>query len=373
MVSLVMLVIIAGCAVALYLKGTLIQGLTLIVNALFAGFVAFGFYEALAGVLTKYVASMAIWAQMICFLLLFVLVLAILQTVTLQLGKEKIDLGLWPERIGRIISGVLLGYLITGYLLTALALAPLPNKFPYARFDERNPNPAKPNKALFNPDGFVSGLFGTVSKGCFASLANPRSFAALHADYLNQLYLNRHKVSLDVSMQTSTAALTILSKAGVWEAPATLRDSDGQALPARPGETLMLVRVGIKKNALKDAGKFTLSQLRLICVPKGDSTEPLAGHGRAVYPIGYIGAGGHLEQKSLDVLITIQGTDVSGKSKDIDFAFYVPANLSPTLISFKGNNLEKVSTPVSGEDAPQPMPFVQKSASDSESDAPGGR
>lgn len=372
MVSLVMLVIIAGCAVVLYLKGTLMQGLTLIVNALFAGFVAFAFYETLADVLTKYAASIAVWSQMICFLLLFILVLAILQTVTMQLGKEKIDLGLWPERIGRIISGVLLGYIITGYLLTALALAPLPNKFPYARFDERNPDPAKPSKAMFSPDGFVSGFFGTISKGSFASLAKPQSFAVLHADYLNQLYLNRHKVSQDVSIQTSTPALSIPSKAGVWEAPATLRDTEGQALPARPGETLMLVRVGIKKNALKDAGKFTLSQWRLICVPKTDSAQPLAGHGRAAYPIGYIGAGGHLEKKSLGELITIDAASVSEKSKNIDFAFYVPAGLSPALISFKGNNIEKVSAPVSGEDVPQAIPFSGAPAptgTPSESDA----
>jgi hypothetical protein len=370
MVSLAMLVIIAGCAAVLYLKGTLVQGLTLVFNALFATFVAFAFYETLAGVLGKYASGIAAWGQMICFLLLFILVIAILQTVTMQLGKEKIDLGLWPERVGRIVCGILLGYIITGCLLTALATAPLSSKIPYARFDGRNPNPAEPSKAALNPDGFVSGLFGTISKGSFASLSTPQSFAVLHADFLNQLYLNRLPLSQDISLRTSKAALSVPSKAGVWQAPATLRDSEGQTVQAQHGETLMLVRVGIKKNALQDAGKFTLSQLRLICVPKTGSAEPLSGHGQAVYPIGYIGAGGRLEKKSLGELITINSSDVQDSSKDIDFAFYVPTGLSPALIGFKDNNLEKVSSPVSGEDIPRPVSFDGSTAPDNDEAEP---
>ena len=370
MVSLIMLVIIAGCAAALYLKGNLVQGITLVLNALIAGLVAFAFYETLGGLLSKYAAGIAGWSQMICFLLVFILLLAILQTVVMQLGKEKMDLGLWPERVGRIVSGIFLGYVITGYLLTALALAPLPSSIPYARFEQRNPDASQANKPMFSPDGFVSGLFGTISKGSFAALGTPRSFAVLHADFLNRLYLNRHKISQDIPLQTSTPALSIPSKAGVWEAPATLRDTNGQALPARPGETLMLVRVGIKKSAIKDAGQFSLSQLHLICVPKANSDAPLAGAAEVAYPIGYVGSGGQLEQKSLSDLVTLKSGQIQGKALDIDFAFYVPAGLTPALISFKGNNLEKLSKPVSGEDAPRPLPFGQTAPPADDAPAP---
>ena len=189
MVSLIMLVIIAAAAAILYLKGTLVQGLTLVFNALLAGFVAAAFFEALATLLTKYAAGIAAWAQMISFLLLFILVLAVLQTVAMQLGKEKIDLGLWPERVGRIVCGIILGYIITGNLLLALAASPLPSNLPYARFAERNPNPTEPSKPALSPDGFVASLFGAVSKGSFAAMGEPQSFAVLHADCLDHLYL----------------------------------------------------------------------------------------------------------------------------------------------------------------------------------------
>ena len=357
MASLVMLVIIVAAAAILYVKGTLVQGLTLVFNALLASLVSFAFFETLATLLTKYASGLAAWSQMISFLLLFILVLAVLQTVAMQLGKEKVDLGLWPERVGRVVCGIILGYTITGNLLLALGTSPLPSNLPYARFAERNPDPAKPNKPVFSPDGFVTSLFGTVSKGSLAAMGEPQSFAVLHADYLDHLYLNRLKGAQNAPLTTSTPALSISTQTSVWEAPTELRDTEGQAVPVRGGENLMLVRVGIKKSALKDAGQFTLSQLRLICVPKGSSDSPLAGQGQAVFPVGYIGAGGRLERKSLDTLITIKSSDVPDRVRDIDFAFYVPNQLVPALIGFKNNNLEKVSRIVSGEDVPQPVPF----------------
>lgn len=374
MASLVMLAIIIGCAAFLYLKGTLVQGVAMVFNAMFAGFVAFAFFETLAAMLMKYSPGLAAWAQTICFLLLFVLTFAILQTVALQIGKEKVDLGMWPERVGRVVCGVILGYVITGQLLVALAASPLPSNYPYARFAERNPDPAKASASLLSPDGFVTGLFTTISKGSFAPMGTPKSFGVLHADYLNQVYLNRTKGSQDVSIMTSSPALSVPSKGGVWEAPNTLRDAEGAAIPARGGEDLMLVRVGIKKSVLKDASKFTLSQLRLVCTAKSGAGAPLAGQGHAVYPIGYIGQGGRLEQKGLTEIITIQTSDVPDNVKYIDFAFYVPTQLKPTLIEFKRNNVERVSPVASEEDVPEAIPFVSSPpASENNANAEGER
>ncbi len=373
MASLVMLVIIVGCAAFLYLKGTFVQGIAMVFNSLLASFVAFAFFETLAAMLTKYSPAIAAWAHMICFLLLFVLTFAVLQTAALQIGKEKVDLGLWPERVGRVVCGVIVGYVITGQLLVAMATAPLPSAYPYARFAERSPDPSKPSSPLLSPDGFVTGLFGTISKGSFAAIGTPKSFAVLHANFLDQIHLNRMKGSQDVSIMTGAAALSVPSKAGVWDAPNTLRDEDGKPLPARSGEDLMLVRVGIKKSALKDAGKFTLSQLRLVCTPKGAAEQPLAGQGHAVHPIGYVGPGGRLVQKGLTEVITIQASDIPDNTRDIDFAFYVPTHLVPTLIQFKRNNVEKVSASVSGEDAPQAVPFGGAAPAPAESPEPEQR
>ncbi len=356
MVSLAMLVVMAGCAVYLFLKGTLAQGVTMICNALIASFAAFGFYEWLANYLVKYSPGVVVWAPMICFLLLFVLVFAILQAVAMQISKEKIDFGKLPEQIGRPVAGVILGYIITGHLLVAAAMAPIPSEYPYPRFDERNPNPSNPSKALLSPDGFVAGLFGTVSTGSLSPLGEPKSFAMLHAGFLDQLHLNRLK-SKDVSLMTEKTAIDVPRKDGVWDAPDNLRDLEGKPVPVQAGKNLMLVRVEIPKNAMKDASKFTLAQLRLVCGPRTGATHPLAAKGEAVYPIGYIGSGGRLETKSLAEVITVDPAKVPGDKLTMDLAFHVPTNLTPVLIEFKRNNVARVSTPAAAEDAPQPIPF----------------
>jgi hypothetical protein len=355
MVSIVMLVIMAGCAVYLFLKGTLTLGIAMVFNALIGGFVAFGFFELLAAYLVKYSPGIAAWAPMICFLLLFVLVFALLQAAAMQINKEKINFGKLPEQIGRPVAGVVLGYIVTGHLLVALAMAPLPSQYPYARFEGNNPNPANPNKALLSPDGFVTGLFSTVSAGSFSPMGEPKSFAILHAGFLDQLHLNR-RGGKDVSLKTDTQAIDVPGRNGVWEAPENLRDSENKPVSSQPGKNLMLVRMEIRKSALRDAAKFTLSQVRLVCGPKTPA-GPLAGKGEAVYPIGYIGSGGRLETKPLGEVITIDPAKVTGDNVTMDLAFQVPTTLTPLLIEFKRNNVLKVSAPAEAEDAPQPVPF----------------
>lgn len=342
----------AGCAALLYLKGTLAQGLLMTLNAVLAGFFALAYFEFVGGRLGTYVSAVEAWAPMISFLLIFILVFAVLQTIATQISKQKINLGFWPERVGRVVCGLILGYIVTGQLLVAGALAPLPNNYPYPRFSDRNPNPAQPNTALFNPDGFVVGLFSAISRGGFSALGEPKSFALVRAGFLNELYLNRLPIGRDVPLKTSSAAIRVPRQGGVREAPANLRDTEGNSLPSRAGETLTLVTVEILKRALPDAGKFTLSQVRLICRPRGNSSHRLAGTGHTIYPVGYLDSRGRLVQEPLNAQVTINPNDVSGDAKSMDFAFYVPTQLTPTLIGFKANNLVPLSL-ARAEEAPQ--------------------
>jgi hypothetical protein len=355
MISLAMLAIMAGCAVYLFLKGTLALGIAMIFNAFIAGFAAFGFYEMLTGYLVKYSPGVAVWAPMIAFLLLFVLVFAILQAAVMQIQKEKINFGTLPEQIGRPVAGIILGYIVTGHLLVAAAMAPLPSQYPYPRFDDRNPNPANPSPPVLSPDGFVAGLFGTVSTGSFSPMGEPKSFAMLHAGFIDQLYLNRLKGKEAPLMTETTPAITT-PRPGAWDAPENLRDSEGKPVSSQAGRNLMLVRVEFRKSAMKGPLKFTLSQLRLVCGPRG-AAGPLAAKGEAVYPVGYIGSGSRLETKPLGEIITIEPGKVTADTVPMDLAFQVPTNLSPVLVEFKRNNVVQVSSAASAEDAPQMVPF----------------
>lgn len=349
--SILVVLIILGCAAYQYLKGTLVKSLATLVIVVCGSVVAFGYFELLGGVFVSRgtdgsLSSLVLWAQALSFVLLFVLTFAILQTAANQLISKEINLGLWPERIGRVCCGILMGLVLSGLLLTVLAMGPLPSQYPYQRFDSTRPDVERPNKVLFNADGFATGWFSLISRG---GMSGKRSFAALHPAFLDQLYLNRH-AGKKVSIITGSEVIEVPRENAVWSGPEDLTDTEGRAVTPRTGYNLTIVKVGIKRSILKQKeGKFTLSQLRLICKRKGDVKEPFAGKGINVYPIGYLKTPDQMEIKKLGDLVEVKRDDFIVGQIFMDFAFEVPKDFVPVLVEFKQNNIEEVPTSVTAD------------------------
>ncbi len=373
--NLSVLVIIAGCAAYQYLKGTLVKAFATIIITICASVAAFGYFELLARLLAGYAPSVAPWAQLLSFVLLLVVVFAILQTALSQLIRQPIDLGTWPERVGRIGCGIVLGVLVSGLVLTALQMGPLPAKYPYRRFELGH------RKVLLNADGLAIGLFSLLSKGSFGGKA---SFATLHPEYLDQLILNRLLIGENIPIVTDSDAIEVPAKAAAWPAPDAIRNQvedllgqlDSLKIPAQgkttkpvllPGwqkgdHDLTVVRIGINRKALKpntpaDAGLFALPQLRLICKEKGSAQNPLAGNGINIYPIGHLKSANELQTS---FLIQLTHTDFGdqARARYIDFVFCVPRGFVPALVEFKLNSIAEVPPPVPADQAPQVIPFV---------------
>ena len=372
MASLAVVLIILGYVAYQYLKGTLVKAFAAVIITICASVVAFSYFEVLANVFisrsgnSSYL-SLVPWAQPLAFVLLFVLAFAILQAIVTKLTRHPIDLGLWPERIGRVVCGIFLGLILSGLLLTALAMAPLPNKYPYQRFNQINPNAGKPKKVLFNADGFVTGWFSMISKGSFSG---KRSFATLHPAFLDQVFLNRHKIADDISITTSSQAIEIPKKTAAWPAPEALKDSDGNPISQKIGHSLTIVRVGIKKSALTrqakiNGGTFTLSQLRVVCKQKAD-TENVRGKGKNIYPIGYLKTDVQIQKKRLNDKIELERADFDDRVRWLDFVFEVPNNFMPVLVEFKQNSIARVPPLVPTEQAPPAVPFIPASEREKE-------
>lgn len=368
MANLVVVLVILGCVAYQYLKGTLVKSFATVIAAICSAIVAFSYFEFLADVFISRsddsrFLSLAPWAQSLCFVLLFVLAFAILQTIVVQLTRQPIDLGSITGRIVRTVCGIFLGLILSGILLTALAVAPLRNKYPYQRFDPKSPDAEKPNKALFNTDGFVTGLFSTVSKGSFIAIRekDKRSFAVVHPAFLDQIFLNRHNIADDISILTSSNAIEVPRKKGAWPAPEDLNAEDrNEPVRMKSGYNLTIVRVGIKKDAVKGGCRFTPSQLRLACKPRGDEHQ-LTGEGKNIYPIGYLKTQNLLQRKQLNDEIKINRDNFQGKVRWIDFAFYIPEDFVPVLVEFKQNSIARVPPPVTAGQAPSAIPFIQLS------------
>jgi hypothetical protein len=372
MASIAVLLIIIGCAVFQFLKGTIVRAFATIVVAIFAIIVAFGFFEVLADALIKRgesgsMLSLVPWAQALSFLLLFILTFAVFQTAIVQLTRKKIDLGFLPERIGRPILGLILGLIVSGVLLTFLALAPLPNEYPYPRFEQRNIRLDDPDKVFPNVDGFVTSLFSIVSNGSFSG---KRSFAGVHPNYLNQVFLNR--LDKDVSLVSSVSpAIEVPRDAAVWPAPDAVKNqveeliSKGQLSrsPGKPTESrydIMVARIGFKRAALKsdskiDGGTFTLSQLRLICMSRGYDSDTLTGKGKNVYPIGSLNSTNQIDTA---LKIELDQDDFTENARTLfkDFVFAVPSGFVPAVMEFKLNNVVQIPANAVLNDASQPPP-----------------
>ncbi len=382
MASLVVVLIILGCAAYQYFKGTFIRAFATIIIAVCASIAAFGFFEALANVFisrgdNSRFLPLVPWAQALCFALLFVIVFGVLQTAIVFLTRQPVDLGILPERIGRVVCGIFLGLILSGFLLTALGMAPLSNKYPYQRFN------GKRGKVLLNADGFATGLFSIISKG---SLSGKRSFATIHPDYLDQLYLNRQISGTSILTTKPAISVPRPPKPAVWPAPESLSEQVSQIVSvlnrqgklkdestgksiSMPGTVSSnyeptIVRVGINNSALRpkatiNGGIFILPQLRLICKSKGYSKD-LMGAGINIYPIGHLKAADQI-QVSTEMKISSSDFKRNAREKWIDFVFCVPRDYVPVLVEFKQNSIVEIPPRaiVTADQAPPPEVFIQ--------------
>ena len=395
MASLIVVVIILACAAIQYQWGTLVKAFAAIIAAICASIVAFSYFEVLANVFISRgddsrFLSLVPWAQPLCFLLLLIVTFAILQTAIALLVRKPIDFGFLPERIGRVVCGILLGLIISGLLLTAFEMAPLSVKWPYQRFDPMRLEPENPSRVLLNADGLATGLFSIISNG---SLSGKKSFATIHPNYLDQLFLNRLTDTGDTSIISSVSPAIVVPKPAVWPASEAVGqqvarfvselktrggklvyDQAGKSVPVpvspKNGYDPTIVRVGIKKTAIRGAAKvnggaFTPSQLRLICKRKGYGKDRLAGKAINIYPIGYLKAKDEI-QMSPEIKIGTQ--DFEGNARFIDFVFCVPNGFEPVLVEFKLNSIVEIP-PGPGailtdvDEAPPPAILIQPSKS----------
>lgn len=371
MASLVVVIIILGCAALLYFKGTFAKALAAIIIAIISGMVAFGFFETLANMLISrggsgYLLTLAPWAHTVCFILIFAVIFAVLQTGATYLLQNMVDLEFLPECIGRIGCGIVVGFLVSGFLLTALAMGPLPLKYPYQRFDPLQLKIDDPKGVLLNADGFATGLFTMVSKGSFSG---KRSFATIHPNYLDQLFFNRLIARETTSIISNKfPAIMVPRKAAVWRASKAvaeqadglisglrsgsgkLKDAQGNNVPL-PVSTagsydVTIVRVGILKRAFTgdprtNGGAFTPAQLRLICKRKGSGQEDrFAGEAVNVYPLGHLR---RADQIQIAGEIKLDSQKIDGTEQLIDFVFCVPSGHEPVMVQYKLNSIVEIA------------------------------
>ena len=116
MASLLILLIVAGFAAYEYLKGNFVRSFLTLIIIILASVPAFAFFELVSSFVigqdSSKVAKLASIAQPLSFFVIFGLCFLIFHIVLTALIKENINLGVIPERIGRVVCGILSGLLL---------------------------------------------------------------------------------------------------------------------------------------------------------------------------------------------------------------------------------------------------------------------
>ncbi len=361
--SLVAVFTVLICTFHQYRKGGVVRGFVLFIAAISASAIALNYYEWLAKIMIerKYIVE---WAQSAVFTALFIITFTILALLTGKLVSRNVKFTNLIERIGSVVCGICLGLVIAGVLLIAAGMAPLSGNYPYKRFAGPNVNPDKPKKVLLNPDGFVSSIFTSLSTGSFSS---QRSFAILHNNFINQIFLNRLEDKLPVIAKED--AIELPSKEAVWYmAENPIDASTGAEVYAAANHNLMTARIGIRPQLASGGtgATFTLSQIRLLCKKSTGTQNLLTGSARSVYPIGYMKMPGKLKRLPLETSITIDGEDFVPDKKQkpirwLDLVFNVPKDQVPAILEFRQNIIATLPRPLPAEQAPQTASYVPAS------------
>jgi hypothetical protein len=343
------IIIITLCVAHFCLKSSALASFAAVISVVLAFIVSFGYYEVAADILISR-GKGGQWAQPTAFLFIFLAVFAVAKSITDSLAKSDVDFGVVAKRVTGVIAGIIVGLIISGVLLVGLAMSPVAAKWPYPRFGEAGISAENPDKCLLNADGLVAGLFGWISRG---SLSSQKSFSVYHADFINQLHLNRRKVKDEVYSIAAAGSVVVPAKDGV-----RIQDF---------GEyTFTVVSMGVKSGEISDGGamdktgrvSFTPAQARLICKER-DRARTMGGSAKAVYPEGEI-IDQQFVRKRLDDVIELSRNDFEassayGRVAWVDFAFRVPSGMTAVLLEFKQNAVTAIPKPVRGTETTEQL------------------
>jgi len=338
---LVLLLIVAG-VIYFVLNCTVTTAVASVFCSLFGLIVALGYYENVAALLAAQGLVGPLWSA-ISLLALYALTTLVLRALAGFVVGSEIDFGNLAKKITLPVLGAVQGLMLAGIVMIGTGIYP-PPLVAYSRFGDGSVNPNMPKTLMVNADGLVSGLFSWFSQG---SLRSGKSFAVLHADYLDQLHLARIG---GVYPQAGPDAIRIPSKG------ARIREFDGHSY--------LVVRLELRANSIKNGGaadpsnmiQFAPAQVRLLCKESTEKPD-LRGRARVVYPVGFVSQAGTLAKKDLAEVLQATRAKPSGDTKpeDIvlqwpektanpkcDVVFDMPQGLRPILVQYKIGATAKV-------------------------------
>ncbi len=292
-VSLLFVVLILAVAFSQATQG-FFSALIMCVLTICCAAAALGTYEWVA---IRWLAPLAPnwlpnYAFAIALGVLFGLPLLVLRLGTDRLVRRSGLIPLWIDRIGAGVCGLITAFIMVGVLANCLLAVPFGTSFiGFARVDipskdapKDGPNPTPPNaeakmrEIWLTPDRFAYAVAGVLSDGIFSG---NRSFRHDAPDEVEAgAWINA--VASEVSRFAPPGSISIVRTEPVQfvyreiPGPGARRADDMtyEAIAPKSGQTLRMIRVKLKKEAMdsRKNHQFTLRQFRL--VGRTDPDEP---------------------------------------------------------------------------------------------------
>lgn len=334
MTMTIILIVILLTMALFHLKCSLMSSICTLWFITFSTIMAFSFYELAANLFLSRGFGIG-FAHAGSFALILVLGFALLRAAGDFLIGSNIDLGSTLKTVITMTCGFLSGVIVAGNILVVMGMLPVQHALVYSRFDpEKAISINSPKKAALNVDGFVAGLYNTISRGSFRS---DKSFAVLHPNFISQNHLNRLKVNDGV--------LTVCARE-------TLKIPSGKnQQPLRRWKTIdhnvVLVRMGISDQDMASGGakfksgevSFFPAQIQLIYSDDTNSTDkPFLGKVKTLYPIGFF-RNNRIEKKGLTETIKPPNNSLKKRAFWMDAVFDLPEGSKPLLLQFKQGSL----------------------------------
>src|SRR5579884_3434393 len=124
-------VVIMGVVVYVFWRENPLTAVTMFVNLLLAGLVAFNFFEPLADLLDPIFAGSVVagYEDGLCLVGLFALTFGLLRLATNSMANTELEYPGWLLRGGGVFFGLLTGYLASGFLVCVLQTLPWQENF----------------------------------------------------------------------------------------------------------------------------------------------------------------------------------------------------------------------------------------------------
>lgn len=351
--TIIIIILVTGGSVSnFYLKKSVLDSFSFLIASIIGLLVAFTYYEPVSAMIINK-GFMVQAAQGLSLFIIYTLTTVIVGVISDQIVGSNIDFGHGVKIATTIVCGLLVGLISSGIIVTSLGTFP-PIALSYNRFDDTIH--LQNAKSLIVPvDSFVTGLYGHMADGAMSS---KKKFSFYHSDFLNHIYINRHRSKENALLVAGKGAVSI-PKNGV-----KVEDIDDSATT--------LIRIGIKNKKISDGGiatkkgttAITPGQFRLVCQKKKPDGS-FSGEIKTIYPVTYRIVldkdDSRREVSDLGVLVILDRDNFKNRTAPVELAFKVPSGMTANYLQFRNNVMIEVPWPATKEQLEnEGDPFAEK-------------